>query len=214
VTDLVSVQSPAFQSKAQLLRFLLVSVLSGSRLLTGGMFVFLALDPSPELQRTSLCALVLLFFSDFLDGPLARRWKVTTRFGFVIDGLGDRAAYLSCLLVMNFHLRLPILFTYLIVMRDIILYAARSVQTSWDKHHSKTRWITKSHAGLLRIIFVLYFAPFYIEVFSQSSSLLRYRVPENWLVGAIIACTFFAYLSLWIILHGYHKLGYDLFQDT
>lgn len=216
MTGITSSQPPTLISKDRSSRFFVVSALSGSRILVGGIFVFLALDPSHELQRISLYVLVFLFLSDFIDGPLARHWRVTSRFGFVIDGLGDRAAYLACLLVMNSRLGLPILFTYLMVMRDVILYAARSVQAFWDKHHSRTRWIAKSHAGMLRVIFILYFLPFYVELFklNGTSSLLKYRIPENWLAGVVIACTMFAYMSLWLVLHGYHKLGCDLFQDT
>src|SRR5262245_66385862 len=109
-------------------RFAIVSLISGSRLALGGFFVFMALDFEAFSQKLSFFVFVIMFFSDFLDGPLARRWKVVTRTGFILDGLGDRAAYLASLLVMSERLHFPSTATYLIILPDLILYAARSMQ--------------------------------------------------------------------------------------
>src|SRR5690349_6285182 len=58
------------------LGFTLVTILSSSRLILGGMFVLLFLDPSKDLRRLSLWIFIVMCLSDLVDGPLARRWKV------------------------------------------------------------------------------------------------------------------------------------------
>jgi phosphatidylglycerophosphate synthase len=188
-----------------------VSLVSASRIVVAAAFLYCALDPDLRVQRASLWLLLFLFASDFLDGILARHWAVTTRFGFVLDGLGDRALYFACLLVMSARLGVPFLVTYLLIMRDVILYAARSFEPKWSTCHDKTRWMAKVHAGLLRIMILIYFFFFYARLFaylSDSSGLVL--IKETVLVLSVVA----SYVSLFFALRAYYYLGKQLACET
>lgn len=45
-----------------------------------------------------IAVITCLFLTDFLDGKLARRWKVATRGGALLDPLGDKILAITCLL--------------------------------------------------------------------------------------------------------------------
>lgn len=189
-------------------KWALVNLISGSRLVFSALFVFCALDPSIKVQRASLVILAFLLVSDFLDGALARRWKVSSKFGFVIDGLGDRAAYIACLLVMSHRLGLPLVITYLVVLRDIVLYAARSLESQWMQSLGETRSLAKIHAGLLRVLFAIYLVPFYLTLFGFSDPGARSFPGAYGLVLAVIY-TLLSYISLALVLRKYRLLGSD-----
>jgi phosphatidylglycerophosphate synthase len=189
-------------------KWALVNLISGSRLVFSALFVFCALDPSIEVQRASLVILIFLLVSDFLDGALARRWKVSSKFGFVIDGLGDRAAYIACLLVMSHRLGLPLVITYLIVLRDIVLYAARSLEPQWMRSIGGTRSLAKIHAGLLRVLFAIYFVPFYLALFGFYPPGAK-NFPGTWGIALAVIYTLLSYASLALVLRNYRLLGSD-----
>lgn len=183
------------------LPFLFVSLLSGSRVPLGALLVFFALDPNPRLQRLSLLVIIALFTTDFLDGPLARCWKVTTELGFVLDGLGDRAAYLACLLIMSERLGLPYILTFLFVMRDFMLYAVRSLNPAWKYQVRATRLVARLHAGSLRVLLVLYLLPFYSSLFARPIPVSP-GVLKATLLGLAICATLISYLGLiWNLGH-------------
>lgn len=186
--------------------FCAVNLISGSRLVFSALFLYCALDPNAKVQRFSLIVLLTLLASDFLDGVLARQWKVSSTFGFVIDGLGDRAAYIACLLVMSNRLDFPILITYLAVLRDIVLYAARSLEPTWMNSIGETRWLAKIHAGLLRVLFAIYFVPFYMSLFGVHYLGLR-DFPGAWGLAIAVIYTCLSYVSLALVLRKYRLLG-------
>jgi phosphatidylglycerophosphate synthase len=68
------------------------NALSASRII-GVPFLFVLV----ELDDTGYFVLMylLLAFTDWLDGYLARRWNQTTEFGSMLDSLGDIALYMS-----------------------------------------------------------------------------------------------------------------------
>lgn len=97
----------------------LPNVLSGIRLLTIPLFVWLALGPGED----GLAALVLVVggVTDYLDGMLARRWNQISRVGQLLDPIADRLSTIAVLVVFLVHGVVPWWFVALLVARDALL---------------------------------------------------------------------------------------------
>lgn len=97
----------------------LPNVLSGLRLLTIPLFVWLALGP----QEDGWAALVLAVggITDYLDGFLARRWNQISRVGQLLDPIADRLSTISVLVVFLVRGVVPWWFVLLLVVRDVVL---------------------------------------------------------------------------------------------
>jgi CDP-diacylglycerol--glycerol-3-phosphate 3-phosphatidyltransferase len=61
--------------------------------------------------------------TDQLDGWLARRWHVESRFGTVADPLADRLMIDAAVILLWYHDRLPWIALVLILARDLVLVA-------------------------------------------------------------------------------------------
>jgi cardiolipin synthase (CMP-forming) len=61
--------------------------------------------------------------TDQLDGWLARRWHVESRFGTVADPLADRLMIDTAVILLWLYDRLPWLALALILLRDLVLVA-------------------------------------------------------------------------------------------
>lgn len=95
------------------------NVLSGIRLLSIPLFVWLALGP----QADALAALVLALggVTDYLDGMLARRWNQISRIGQLLDPIADRLSTVAVLVVFLVRGVVPWWFVVLLVARDAVL---------------------------------------------------------------------------------------------
>lgn len=65
----------------------------------------------------------LIFSTDFFDGMLARRWRVTSRFGELADPLGDKAVVLACFIMMVRENLVPLgwWMVALVVFRELVV---------------------------------------------------------------------------------------------
>ena len=76
----------------------------------------LANDYDSALLLFSLCAA-----GDFIDGWLARRWNLRTRFGAVADPLTDKLTMLAVTVLLAWQQWLPWWFALLVVLRDLVI---------------------------------------------------------------------------------------------
>ncbi len=60
-------------------------------------------------------------FTDWIDGFLARRWRVESAFGQVFDPIADKTLVVSSSLLLGYTGHLPLWFVVLIAFRDILL---------------------------------------------------------------------------------------------
>jgi CDP-diacylglycerol---glycerol-3-phosphate 3-phosphatidyltransferase len=88
------------------------------------------------LAGAALAALILAALTDAVDGWLARRWQVVTRFGAMADPVTDKVFYLVTLPVLLYlvahrnqsaHAVVMLVFTILFMMRDQWVTFLRSV---------------------------------------------------------------------------------------
>jgi CDP-diacylglycerol--glycerol-3-phosphate 3-phosphatidyltransferase len=98
--------------------FVLVAVRLGATAAAG-------LDPA-RLRGTAIGLLLLSGATDVVDGHLARRWRVTTRFGAIADALADKATQISGLVVLTMvgapaFPSLPLWLVGSVLLRDLVL---------------------------------------------------------------------------------------------
>lgn len=104
-----------------------------------------------------------IFVSDWLDGFLARRWDVSTRLGYLLDGLADRASYIALLLVAMLEARAPGEAVFLLILRDMLLYGYRSWNPEWFGRAIRIRWVTKIYAAGFKGVLLLYWLAVTLE---------------------------------------------------
>jgi cardiolipin synthase (CMP-forming) len=87
--------------------------------------VFIVLEATAEGGKSWAAAVVFAAaaITDQLDGWLARRWHVESRFGTVADPLADRLMIDTAVVLLWLHDRLPWPALVLILARDLILLA-------------------------------------------------------------------------------------------
>jgi phosphatidylglycerophosphate synthase len=112
-------------------RFFLVNCISGGRLVAAPVFVFFFSDRTMRFAAPCMILLLAMFLSDILDGAAARRWNVTSAFGYVLDGVADRSTVIALIVSLTALGRLPPLLSFFLLLRDILLYAARSLFAQW-----------------------------------------------------------------------------------
>jgi CDP-diacylglycerol--glycerol-3-phosphate 3-phosphatidyltransferase len=87
--------------------------------------VFIALEAPADGGKSWPAAIVFAAaaLTDQLDGWLARRWHVESRFGMVADPLADRLMIDAAVVLLWLHGRLPWPGLVLILARDLVLVA-------------------------------------------------------------------------------------------
>ena len=87
--------------------------------------LFIALMLPAEGGKSWAAAIVFAAagITDQLDGWLARRWHVESRFGTVADPLADRLMIDTAVVLLWYHDRLPWVALVLILVRDLVLLA-------------------------------------------------------------------------------------------
>ena len=142
-----------------LLRILLVPVIV--------VFYYL---PFASVHVIATVLFILASFTDFLDGFLARRWKVSSGLGAFLDPVADKILVVICLtmLVSQERLSVIVLATLIIVAREMIVSGLRE----WMAEVGKRAHVAVSYIGkwktccqMLAIILLLYSSstsPFWI----------------------------------------------------
>jgi CDP-diacylglycerol--glycerol-3-phosphate 3-phosphatidyltransferase len=87
--------------------------------------LFIALEATADGGKSWAAAVVFAAAAatDQLDGWLARRWQVESRFGTVADPLADRLMIDAAVVLLWLHGRLPWPALVLILARDLVLVA-------------------------------------------------------------------------------------------
>jgi phosphatidylglycerophosphate synthase len=130
---------------------------------------------SPWITRRTWLATVVLIaaamITDALDGYLARRWRVTTDVGYVLDAMGDRSIHLALILVVFIHFRVNAILIWLLVLRDIAIYAVRVLTRDWLARSRKLQWLSRFHATNLRVWLASYYLRDGVRLFTGHDSL-------------------------------------------
>ena len=136
----------------------------------------------------------LAMFTDYLDGYLARRWKVASDVGYVLDTLGDRAMHLSLILVVLVRYGINPVLVWLLIFRDIGIYAVRVLSMNWLARSKKARWMSLIHATAVRIWLGLFLLRDGIRVYLQRDILDKqwFETLQHVLIISSIAFSYYA----------------------
>jgi phosphatidylglycerophosphate synthase len=151
---------------------------------------------SPRLTKVSFAItvslVVLATVSDVLDGYLARRWRVTSATGYVLDAMGDRALHLALTLGMLVRYGFHPLIAWLLVFRDIGIYAVRILAPNWLQRSRDARWISLIHAIGVRTWLASYLLRDAVRLFSRRDILdhVAFDVAQTALISASIAFSY------------------------
>ncbi len=146
----MAVKSP----QDRLIKFWIVQSLTFSRLVFILIYALIALL-APKGGMWFGLALFLIIASaltDLVDGPLARRWKVSSRFGAYADPFLDKVFYLVTLPVLIYlsglqechtHTRLLVAFAILFLLRDMYISFLRSIGALYQAD-ARANWSGKA----------------------------------------------------------------------
>lgn len=126
-------------------------LVSLSRIPIAGAFTFVYSDESLTLYVTGLALIFLALFTDILDGKLARREEQSSETGYILDGLGDRAIYVAVVLTICVVHQVNILICWLVIFREILIYAVRLMAREWYADTKTLRILSLIHAVSLRL---------------------------------------------------------------
>lgn len=77
-----------------------------------------------ESKNTLIIAIVLcMYFSDLLDGYLARKMNLVSEFGKIIDPLADKISVTVIALILLYLGKIPLWFVLIIILRDVFILA-------------------------------------------------------------------------------------------
>lgn len=194
------------------LRFKFVNGLSASRVGVAAVFLYLYLDPDPELRRLSFIMLGVSLVTDVLDGVLARVWGVTSKLGYVLDGVGDRASYIAVFFAISYRDGFPIILSYGFIVRDVLLYAARSVYPEWWRQAESQRPLSKGYALGIRLVMLVYLTHSAGTLFGKGWDPRSWEVAQSWITLLAIILILLSYASLGLLVRDYIRS--DTASDT
>jgi phosphatidylglycerophosphate synthase len=147
------------------LRARIPNAISCSRIVLGLIILILA----THLNRTTFVLIVglatLAMVSDAVDGFLARRWNVASTTGYVLDTMGDRSIHLALILIVLVRYSFNPVYVWLLIFRDISIYAVRVLTPDWVRQSRQLRWLSVMHATILRAWLGIYLLREGIRIF-------------------------------------------------
>ena len=124
--------------------------LTVGRLALTGIFVTVFLCPVPCGETLALTLFVAASITDFYDGRIARRDKLVTNFGILMDPLADKILICSAFIAFVGRGLMPAWMVVLIVARELaitglrLLAAAQNVVLAaegWGKHKTTSQMV-------------------------------------------------------------------------
>lgn len=134
------------------------NLLSLSRIPLAGALILTYSSEDKAFYLASLFILLVALTTDILDGCLARKFNTASVDGYLLDGLGDRAIYVALILVFQASTDVLPILAWLLILREISMYAIRVSQVEWHLKLHRTRKLSLIHALFFRlwILTILY----------------------------------------------------------
>lgn len=98
-----------------------------ARILMTPVVMVLVLAGTPASLTAAAVVFVAAAFTDFLDGYLARRWKIGTILGAFIDSTADKLLVIGALLALLVIDRASVWAVLIIVAREIVVMTLRGI---------------------------------------------------------------------------------------
>lgn len=143
------------------------NILSCSRIVLSLVLLILYSVDSTVRFNLSIALLLIILATDFLDGHIARKLGVSSEVGYILDGLGDRAVYLSLILIFYYSHAVNIIVVWLAIFYEIAIYAVRLMVNDWHEYNKKVRRISLLHAFGVRVWLLFFLVADGVKVHSE-----------------------------------------------
>jgi CDP-diacylglycerol--glycerol-3-phosphate 3-phosphatidyltransferase len=180
-----------------------VTGISCVRLIGGPVFVVLFASPFPAERAASVPSMLLFFLTDVVDGYLARRWSVTTNFGYVLDGVADRSTHIAVIVALVERDALSSVLAFIIIFREVLLYAARSLFTAWWTSNRGFRLRVRITAVAFKVTVGVVALLTYLD--DVGAHLLSPQSSQIVFTSAHAATWIFALWSYWLLAQQVHQ---------
>jgi phosphatidylglycerophosphate synthase len=148
--------------------------------------------------------ILIALSTDALDGFLARRWHVTSEAGYVLDAMGDRALHLALVLIVLVRYDFHAAYAWLLIFRDISIYAVRILSPQWLQESRQFRWLSVVHANNLRVWLLLYIVRDGVKVFTLQDRLgtFAFELGQTLLISGTFVLSYYglARSFRWLII--------------
>lgn len=151
--------------------------------------------------------LILAFFTDFLDGFIARAFGLQTRLGAKLDSLADFAVYMAipvcAWLLWPDVIRQELVFVVAVV--SSILFPVLIGVIKFGSYPSYHTWLTKLAAGVMAIASILLFLGGPVWCFRWAAVLCVCAALEEIIITFLLKEPRSNVRSLWHVVRQYHK---------
>ncbi len=144
------------------------------------------------LYKEAFIIILIATLTDFLDGHIARIWKMQTRIGKMLDPLADKVVILCGVIALLIKFNFPIWIGVLIILRDFMILLAAIIYLS----KNKKKILKPNLLGK-------------ITTFFQMSAVVLFILNiNNTIKTTVVFLALFFTLASWIV---YMIKGYNLF---
>ena len=141
----------------------LANSISISRILLAFPLVYILNVFSLETQEMAYAVwgiILLIVFTDFLDGYVARKTDQITNFGKIIDPVADKICLVVVLTFLIFEYKLPFLFFFLLLsIRDVYLIIIGVYLINMQAEVFQSNWTGKWFVGISTLMMVTFIFP-------------------------------------------------------
>lgn len=137
--------------------------------------------------KAAFIIILVATLTDFLDGHIARIWKMQTRLGKMLDPLADKIIILFAIVTLLIKFNFPLWIGLIIITRDIILLSGTI--TFLYKHRKKVlipNFLGKVTAFLQMTIIVAYIPDIMINISPIIKNILLFLVVLSTLASAVV----------------------------
>jgi CDP-diacylglycerol--glycerol-3-phosphate 3-phosphatidyltransferase len=153
--------------------------------------IVLLYSKDPRLVLLSTGVFLVAAFTDWLDGTIARKYKLITRFGTFFDPLADKLLILSMFFVLVDLEIIPLWVVLLILARELVVTDIRNA-CSTNKKVVGANWMGKTKF-ILQTLLILYLQlVLYVQRANMPSAIFTIPIAYYATVGVTVVSLLFA----------------------
>ncbi|MBJ7348940.1 MAG: CDP-diacylglycerol--glycerol-3-phosphate 3-phosphatidyltransferase [Thermoleophilaceae bacterium] len=138
----------------------LPNVLTLLRMVAVPFVVYALLLQTDRGDQVAAALFAVAAITDFVDGAIARRQNIVTRFGKLMDPLADKLLVTSVFITLSVQDRLPLWVTLVVLAREFAVTGLRMLVADDGQVISASRWgKLKTVLQMYAVIAVILFAP-------------------------------------------------------
>ena len=105
----------------------LPNIITSIRILLIPLIPFFYLGDYTAGKTIAVAILIFAGFSDFLDGYLARKYKLVSKFGMMFDPFADKLLLVVTLLTLYFAEKIPLVIPVVFILKELMMITLGSI---------------------------------------------------------------------------------------